>query len=208
MSTTAEDRTSGRPEKTQRSFLLELPGLLLAALLVAVLIKTFLIQPFYIPSRSMVPELLVDDRVMVSKVSLWFGDPSPGDIIVFRNPGAPEEDKTIPEAVVRAITDALGIRSNGAEDLIKRVIASGGQTVEIRENTVFVDGSPLDEPYLPEGIFMSDMAPRVVPEGQLWMMGDNRNESSDSRVFGPIEAESVVGKAVLRIWPFDRLGGL
>lgn len=208
MDTPAEGHAPGRPERRHRSFLLELPGLLLAALLVAVLIKTFLIQPFYIPSRSMVPELLVDDRVMVSKVSLWFGAPAAGDIVVFRNPGAPIEDRTIPEAVAKAVTDALGIRGSGADDLIKRVIATEGQTVEIRENHLIVDGEPLSEPYLPEGVFMSDMAPRAIEEGQLWMMGDNRNESSDSRVFGPIDSETVIGKAVIRIWPFDRIGGL
>lgn len=208
MATTAERKTSGRHEKPQRSFLLELPGLLLAALLVAVVIKTFLIQPFYIPSRSMVPELLVNDRVMVSKVNLWFGDPAQGDIVVFTNPATPIEAETVPERVVRAVLEALGIRTNGTEDLIKRVVAVGGQTVEIHDNQVLVDGVPLEEDYLPEGVFMSDMAPRLIPEGQLWMMGDNRNESSDSRVFGPIDQDTVIGEAVVRIWPLDRIGGL
>lgn len=208
MATTAERKTTGRHEKQQRSFLLELPGLLLAALLVAVVIKTFLIQPFYIPSRSMVPELLVNDRVMVSKVNLWFGDPTPGDIVVFRNPSTPLEEESVPERVVRAVVEALGIRTNGTEDLIKRVVAVGGQTVEIRDNQVVIDGTPLVEDYLPEGVFMSDMAPRLIPDGQLWMMGDNRNESSDSRVFGPIDGETVIGEAVVRIWPLDRVGGL
>lgn len=208
MATTAERKTTGRHEKPQRSFLLELPGLLLAALLVAVVIKTFLIQPFYIPSRSMVPELLVNDRVMVSKVNLWFGDPISGDIVVFRNPSTPLEEESVPERVVRAVLEALGIRTNGTEDLIKRVVAVGGQTVEIHDNQVVIDGTPLAEDYLPEGVFMSDMAPRLIPDGQLWMMGDNRNESSDSRVFGPIDQETVIGEAVVRIWPLDRVGGL
>ncbi len=208
MATTTSGRAIGRHEKPQRSFLLELPGLLLVALTVAVLIKTFLIQPFYIPSRSMVPELLVNDRVMVSKVSYWFDEPEQGDVIVFVNPATPIGDESIPEAVVRSVLEALGIRSNGTEDLIKRVIAVGGQTIEIKENRIFVDGVALSEPYLPEGVFMSDMAPRQIGEGELWMMGDNRNESSDSRVFGPVDAESVVGKAVIRIWPVDRLGSL
>lgn len=208
MATTAERKTAGRHEKHQRSFLLELPGLLLAALLVAVVIKTFLIQPFYIPSRSMVPELLVNDRVMVSKVNMRFGDPAQGDIVVFRNPSTPLEEESVPERVVRAVLEALGIRTNGTEDLIKRVVAVGGQTVEISDNQVVIDGAPLAEDYLPEGVFMSDMAPRLIPEGQLWMMGDNRNESSDSRVFGPIDEETVIGEAVVRIWPLDRVGGL
>jgi signal peptidase I len=208
LATTVDRMEKGKHEKHQRSFLVELPGLLLAALLVAVVIKTFLIQPFYIPSRSMVPELLVNDRVMVSKASLWFGEPEPGEIVVFRNPSTPQAEESIPERVVRAVLEALGIRTDGAEDLIKRVVAVGGQTVEIHDNQVVVDGEPLVEDYLPEGVFMSDMAPKFIPEGQLWMMGDNRNESSDSRVFGPIDQETVVGEAVVRIWPLDRIGGL
>lgn len=206
--TTAEPDETSPTKAERRSFLLELPGLLLAALVVAVLIKTFLIQPFYIPSRSMVPTLLVDDRVMVSKLSYRFGDPQPGDIVVFRNPAEADTPMSLPERVVRAVTEALGIRTSGEDDLIKRVIAVGGDQVEIHDNEVFVNGKGLVEPYLNEGSFMPDMPARTIPEGMLWMMGDNRSESSDSRVFGPIELSSVVGKAVVRIWPLDRLGGL
>lgn len=208
MATTATARREAREPRKEKSFFAELPGLLLAALAVAVVIKTFLIQPFYIPSRSMVPTLLVNDRVMVSKFNLWFEEPQPGDVIVFVDPGAGVVEETAPEAVVRSVLEALGIRGNGPDDLIKRVIAVGGQTVEIKENQVLVDGVALDEPYLPEGVFMSDMEPRTLAEGELWMMGDNRNESSDSRVFGPISIESVVGEAVIRIWPVDRVGSL
>jgi signal peptidase I len=109
---------------------------------------------------------------------------------------------------VEAVLDALGIRSSGQEDLIKRVIALGGDTVAILDNQVLVNGEPVSEPYLNDGAAMSDMPERLIEEGWLWVMGDNRNESSDSRVFGPVQVEDVVGRAVVRIWPVDRLGQL
>jgi signal peptidase I len=188
------------------SFLLELPGLLLAALVVAILIKTFLIQPFYIPSESMVHTLEINDRVMVSKLSYRFGGIERGDVVVFETGPALEQSGA--EEVVQAVLDALGVRSSGKEDLIKRVIAVGGDTVSILDNQVLVNGEPMVEPYLNDGVAMSDMAEQRIEEGWLWVMGDNRNESSDSRVFGPVEVDDVVGRAVLRIWPVDRLGRL
>jgi signal peptidase I len=188
------------------SFFLELPGLLLAALVVAILIKTFIIQPFYIPTVSMVHTLEVNDRVMVSKLSYQFGDIERGDVVVFDR--GPHEDLSAPESVVRAVLDALGINSSTSEDLIKRVIAVGGDTIEIAENHVLVNGEAIEEPYLNDGTMMVDMPERAIPEGQIWVMGDNRNDSSDSRVFGPVAADDVVGKAMVRIWPLDRLGDL
>ncbi len=197
------------PEKDSGgSFLYELPGLLLAALIVAVVIKTFVIQPFYIPSGSMIPTLEVDDRVMVSKVNDVFGEIHRGDILVFQNPYRVDEEESVPEAVVRSVLEALGIRTSAYDDLVKRVVALGGETIEIRDNQVFIDGVALDEPYLQPGSMMPDFGPQAIPEGDLFMMGDNRNSSSDGRVFGPIPVDDVIGEAVIRIWPMDRLGGL
>lgn len=188
------------------SFLLELPGLLLAALVVAVLIKIFLVQPFYIPSESMVPTLLVDDRVMVSKLNYRFGEPQRGDVVVFEN--GVDTDESLPEAVVRAVLEALGIRTSGAEDLIKRVVAVAGDEVEIRDNRLLVNDVVAAEPYLADHVDMPNLAPQTVPSGHVWVMGDNRDESSDSRTFGPVPIDSIVGEAVFRIWPLDRLGAL
>jgi signal peptidase I len=197
------------PEPTrERSFLSELPGLLLAALVVAVLIKTFVVQPFYIPSGSMIPTLEIDDRVMVSKVNYHFSEPGRGDVVVFLNPYAVDEDQSWPKDALDAVLQALGIRTSVNDDLIKRVIATGGEEIEIHDNTVFVDGNALSEPYIAPGSVMPDQPPRIVPEGHIFVMGDNRGSSSDSRVFGPVPVDDVVGKAVLRIWPLDRLGTL
>ncbi len=186
-----------------------MPGLLLAALVVAVLIKTFLIQPFYIPSGSMIPTIEINDRVMVSKISYRIGEPQRGDIVVFRSPYAESLDgETIPEAVVRNVLEAVGVRTAATDDFIKRVIALGGETIEIRDNRVLIDGRVLDEPYLPPGTVMADMDPVFVPEGSVFVMGDNRAHSSDSRRFGPIPMKDILGEAVIRIWPLDRFGGL
>ena len=208
MSIPVDEAEQTPAEEPKRSFLSELPFLLLAALVVAVVIKTFVVQPFYIPSGSMIPTLLIDDRVMVSKVSYLWGGPERGDVIVFENPYAPEIDESFPEAVVRSTLEALGIRTSANDDLIKRVVALGGETIEIRDNTLFIDGVPLDEPYLQPGVAMGNFGPREIAPDELFMMGDNRNESSDGRVFGPIPRDDVIGKAVFRIWPLDRLGGV
>ncbi len=205
---TGDDPQEESTSDSGGSFLYELPGLLLAALIVAVVIKTFVIQPFYIPSGSMIPTLEVDDRVMVSKVNDVFGEIERGEILVFENPYRVAEEESIPEAVVRSVLEALGIRTSPYDDLVKRVVALGGEEIEIRDNQVLVDGFAVDEPYLQPGASMPEFGPQVVPEGHLFMMGDNRNSSSDGRVFGPIPVEDVIGEAVIRIWPLDRVGGI
>ncbi|HEY5685972.1 MAG TPA: signal peptidase I [Acidimicrobiia bacterium] len=198
---------ASEPEE-RRSFLSELPGLLLAALVVAVLIKTFIIQPFYIPSGSMIPTLLIDDRVMVSKLNYRLGDPGHGDVVVFENPWAEERTESVPEKAVRAVLEALGIRTSQSDDLIKRVVGIGGDQLEIRSGRVYIDDAALDEPYLPQDTSMPDYGPITIPAGHVFVMGDNRAASSDSRVFGPIPESDIIGKAVMRIWPLDRLGSL
>ncbi|HEX9763159.1 MAG TPA: signal peptidase I [Acidimicrobiia bacterium] len=185
-----------------------MPGLLLTALVIAVVIKTFLVQPFWIPSESMVPTLEVNDRVMVNKLSLRFGDPGRGDVVVFRDPASPEPDESIPEAVIRSILEAVGVRTRGAEDLIKRVIALPGETISIEENRVHVDGVPLAEPYLPEGTQMPDFGPVTIGAAEVFVMGDNREFSFDSRRFGAVPIDDIVGRAFLVIWPTSHFGGL
>lgn len=191
-----------------RSFWRELPILVVVALTVAVIIKTFLVQAFYIPSASMRDTLMEGDRVMVNKLAYRFGDLSPGDVVVFDSPLAPHDDgETFFGAVLRNVGEALGL-STPDTALIKRVIAIGGQTIEIRDSRVIVDGIAIDEPYLREGITMADFGPVVVPEGQIFVMGDNRNQSEDSRRFGTVPEDDVVGRAFVKVWPPSRWGGL
>jgi signal peptidase I len=162
------------------------------ALALALVIRTFLFAAFYIPSPSMVPTLKENDRVLVNKLSYRLHDVNRGDVIVFERPPA-EADQSI-------------------KDLIKRVIGLPGETVESREGRVVVDGRYLEEPYLrleESGCSGTEnLPPTVVPDGHVFVMGDNRCDSSDSRVFGAIDQELIVGRAFVRVWPITHLGWL
>ncbi len=202
------EEVAPKTAKRSRPFWKELPVLVLMALVVAVLIKSFLVQAFYIPSGSMRNTLEPGDRVMVNRLAYRFGEPDHGDVIVFDSPFADDHDgESIPGAVIRHIGEALGIGSPAA-DFIKRVIGAEGETVEVRDGAVWIDGKRLDEPYLPAGTTMPDDGPWVVPEGHVFVMGDNRNFSQDSRKFGPIPVGDIVGRAFVRVWPPSRWGGL
>lgn len=172
------------------------------------LIKTFLVQPFWIPSESMLPTIEVNDRVMVNKLAYEWGEPERGDIVVFRDPAEPEIDESIPEAVIRSVLEAVGIRTRGRDDLIKRVIGLPGEAVAIADNRILIDGQALDEPYLSNSSAMPDEGPFEVGPGEVFVMGDNRQFSFDSRRFGPIAQEEVIGRAFLTIWPVSNFGGL
>jgi signal peptidase I len=187
----------------------EIPILIGLAVLIAFLVKTFVAQAFYIPSGSMIPQLNVGDRVVVSKVAYHLHDPRRGDIIVFdAPPGAPgSQGKSKGSGagrVAREVFEAIGVLQPSTEEYIKRIIGLPGETVEGKNGHVYVNGQELVEPYLPSGDVTNDFPPVVVPKGDLWVMGDNRTNSSDSRVFGPIRRNTVVGRAILRVWPAGR----
>ena len=200
---------TGKKNKKKRSFLAELPFLIIIAVAVAVIIKTFFVQTFWIPSGSMIPELEVNDRVMVNRLAYAFAaEPERGDIVVFDSPfadGDAEDDEPVIRIVLRTIGESLGLSTAAVpDDLIKRVVGVGGETVEIRDNVVLIDEEALDEPYLPQGVNMADMAPRTLRADEVFVMGDNRNGSVDSRRFGPITLDHIVGRTFVRIWPFSR----
>lgn len=177
----------------------ELPVLLLVALVLAFLIKTFLVQAFYIPSGSMLDTLQLNDRVLVEKVSLRFREPRRGEVVVFRRPGATAA--TGPGAVVRSFLEGIGLIAPDEEiDLIKRVIGLPGETLEIVDGEVRVDGVPLTEPYT---INDERSFPAVtVPDGEYYMLGDNRANSDDSRYgLGTVPRDDVVGRAFVILWP-------
>ena len=177
-------------------------GLLVAvALLVVWPVRTFLAQAYYIPSASMVPQLEVNDRVIVSKLAYDLHDPHRGDIVVFDAPPglpAPPDHASAPIRFIRRLFQP------STQEYIKRVVALPGERVEGRQGRIFIDGKRLVEPYLPPGTSTATFAPTVVPAGRLWVMGDNRSNSEDSRVFGAIRRSTVVGRAVLRVWPVQR----
>jgi signal peptidase I len=158
------------------------------ALLVAVVVRTFLFQTFYIPSGSMEDTLQIHDRVVVNKLSYRLHDIHRGDIVVFKRP--PNES----DAAIK--------------DLIKRVVAVGGDTVESRGNTIFVNDKAVVEPFRKDEALGLPVTRQTIAPGMIWVMGDNRTNSSDSRVFGAIDQDLVVGRAFVRIWPLGELGGL
>ncbi len=161
---------------------------LVTAALLAFLMRTFVVAAFYIPSESMAPTLEVGDRLLVAKFSYRFGSPSPGDVVVFKTPPS--------------------LRPAQTSELIKRVVAVGGQMIEAQDGQLVVDGRPLKEEYLPSDVRTSDFAPVHVPAGYVFVMGDNRSASQDSRSFGAVPQSEIVGRALVRFWPPSRLGGL
>lgn len=167
-------------------WILETIGLLLAAFLLAQVVRTYVVQPFVIPTGSMEPTIAIEDRVLVNKFILRFRSPERGDVVVFED------------------------TSGETPALIKRVIAVAGQTVDLSDGRVVVDGVPLDEPYTygkasePGAVAL----PVTVPEGQVWLMGDNRPNSKDSRWIGPQPIDIIEGVAFATYWPPDRIGGL
>lgn len=206
----AEPSGSTGKSKKQLPLWLEFPLLIGAALLIAVLIKTFLFQAFWIPSSSMENTLLIYDRVLVSKLSYEFSDISQLDVIVFDDPRAgfeqPEEDAI--ERAIRNLKESIGLATPQSE-FIKRVIGLPGDVVEGSDGSVFVNGVRLDEPYLKQpDLPIRPFGPVTVPVDSLFVMGDNRRASQDSRFFGPIPVDDVVGKAFVIIWPVGRAGGI
>ena len=174
------------PEKSSFRSGMEWILIIAGALLVALIVKATLIQAFYIPSESMVPTLKVGDRVLVNKVSYKLHDIHRGDIVVFERPPG-ETDPHI-------------------KDLIKRVIGLPGETLEARDGRVFVDGKALHEPYLAQGTITSNLPPTKIAAKHYLVLGDNRSNSRDSRVFHAIPKSLIVGRAFVRVWPLGSLG--
>ncbi|STZ42863.1 signal peptidase I [Mycolicibacterium gilvum] len=245
-----DDSPDGEKTGKKRGALREAAILISIALVLYYVTLTFIARPYLIPSESMEPTLhgcngCVGDRIMVDKMSYRFGSPEPGDVVVFKGPpnwSIGYKSIRSDNAAVRWIQDTLsvvGFVPPDQNDLVKRIIATGGQTVQCRVDTgLTVDGKPLNEPYLNAETMMADPAvypclgnefgPVTVPEGRLWVMGDNRTHSADSRTHctnepadvqkgllctgdptaGTIPVENVIGKAQFIAWPPGRWGGV
>ena len=165
------------------------------ALIATFLIRSFVVEPFVVPTGSMESTIEIGDQILAQKVSLELGQPViQGDIVVFHNPDGTSEHDV----------------------LVKRVIATGGQTVDLIDGTVYIDGVAQNEPYtegkpsepLKTAANVSISYPYTIPEGYLWVMGDNRTDSADSRYFGPIDSKTVTGRAVAIYWPLNHIGVL
>jgi signal peptidase I len=202
--------TRNRESDHHGSFWRELPFLILIALVLALLIKTFLVQAFYIPSGSMEPTLNVSDRVLVEKVSYRFGEVHDGDVIVFVHdlPGVEPESSNPVVRFFSSLGQAIGVSPPSDRDFIKRVVGTPGDRISCEQGGLVRNGSPVSEPYLAPGTTTENCTPTTVRKGQLYVMGDNRNNSEDSRTFGPVDRSTVVGRAFVRIWPFSHTGWL
>lgn len=219
----ADDTTDGDggTSQKQRSFWKELPLLIAIALVLALLIKTFLVQAFSIPSASMENTLQEGDRVLVDKLTPWFGsEPERGEVVVFHDPGgwlgetAPVDTNPVTSAIQKVLSFVGLMPSAEEKDLIKRVIAVGGDTVECQgTGPVKVNGKALNEPYIyPGNTPCGDrpFGPIRVPKDRIWVMGDHRQDSLDSRYHqdlpgnGTVSIDEVVGRAFVVAWPIGR----
>ena len=247
---TPDAAATDEPKRKKRAVLRETAILASIAVVLYYVMLTFVARPYLIPSESMEPTLhgcsgCIGDRIMVDKLSYRFGSPQPGDVIVFRGPASWNEAyKSIRShnIAVRWLQNALsfvGFVPPDENDLVKRVIAVAGQTVQCRADTgLTVDGKRLKEPYLDPATMMADpsvypclgseFGPVIVPPGRLWVMGDNRTHSADSRAHcanidadkrrallctgdpmsGTVPVANVIGKARFIVWPPSRWGGV
>ncbi|MCM3661748.1 signal peptidase I [Georgenia satyanarayanai] len=208
---------AGPAARRTGGWLRETAIVVVSALVLSVLIKTFLVQAFFIPSGSMEDTFAVGDRVLVSKLAPGPLDVSRGDVVVFVDPGGwlepqPDTRNQLQRGVEEVLTFVGLLPQNAGEHLIKRIIGLGGDTVECcdADGRITVNGVGIDEPYLKPGVSPSETEFSVtVPENHLWLMGDNRSNSQDSRAHqgdpggGAVPMRNVVGTAVLILWPFD-----
>jgi signal peptidase I len=183
------ERRSGNREapKKKRSawgMVIEIVVIVAAAFAIALLVQWLLIKPFTIHQISMEPTLMEGDHILINRLTYHFRDPEAGDVVVFDSP------------------------INEDEDLVKRVVAVGGDTVAIHDGSLYVNGAAQDEPYLLEQNFRGEEAETVIPPGSVFVMGDNRNNSGDSRIFGPVSIDSIIGKAFVIYWPISHWAGL
>ena len=205
--------------KRKGSLLSELPILVVLALLVSLFIKSFLVQFFFIPSGSMENTLQIKDRVAVNRLPFIGNDIHRGDVIVFRDPAGwlPEASTSSGNVVTNAIREGLvlvGVVPNPAKQyLVKRVIGVAGDHVVAKDQVLTINGKPTFEPYIFAGNTPSDTDFNVtVPEGKVWVMGDHRGASGDSRVHqddvnnGMVPVEKITGQVVAKIWPLSRIG--
>jgi signal peptidase I len=208
---------SGRHRHEPQSLpetLRELVPLVLSALLLAILIKSFLIQAFFIPSGSMEPTLQPGDRILVCRICNVFSDVTYGDVVVFSDPApAPHEARGIVGGFVHWLGEGIGVARPEDDDFIKRVVALAGDTWEMRRGVLYVNGERIREPYVAAERDRRDFGPETVPDGMLFVLGDNRLHSGDSRFpppggLGYIPEEKVIGEAVVIAWPAGRIGGI
>jgi signal peptidase I len=187
--TMSKGKSKNSPRKTQYSwtqFGRDLVEVVVPAVVLFFIIHTFFLESRFVPSPSMVPTIEVQDRFLSNKTAYWFDKtPRRYDIIIFKPPA---------ELQVK-------------EDFVKRVIGLPGETIRVHNGVVYINDKPLKEPYItPDRAPIAEFAPFIIPEGNIFVMGDNRNNSQDSRYWGPLPVRNIKGRAWWRFWPLNRIG--
>jgi signal peptidase I len=221
VASTGEQETGGRKgrrRKGRANALVELVVIVAVALGLALAIQQWLVKPYRIPSESMVPTLAVGQRVLVDRLTNNWSSPSRGDVVVFHPPaGADDTNLASPCGASHSSDQACPSPTSqrSSSNFIKRVVAVGGDTIAVVNNRVILNGKPVKEPFInPSSSCSTDETicnlrqPITVPKGDFFMMGDNRGESSDSRVWGPVPKSWIIGEAFFTYWPPDRIGTL
>jgi signal peptidase I len=206
--------SAGKEKGSAGSSLLELVMIVAVALGLALAIQAFVIKPYKIPSESMVPTLEVGERVLVNRVGKRLGDPSVGDIVVFHPPTGAESPagSQCGERLRSGAACAKPTPQKADVNFIKRIVGGPGDTIAVREGHVVRNGKLTDEPFISdtcqndEGTGCTFETPITVPPGHYFMMGDNRGESDDSRFWGPVPEDWIIGNAFATYWPIDRIG--
>lgn len=178
---TAPDRAEPEVKPPGKSVAREWLETVVIALVVAFLIRSFVVQVYKVEGESMEPTLKTEERLLVNKFVYYFRDPRAGEVIVLQDPGKPQRE------------------------LIKRVVAVAGEKVEVRKGVLYVNDEPIVEDYKNTAfVSHAESGPVTIPAGHLFVMGDNRGRSFDSRAIGPIALDKVDGKAFLLFWPLNR----
>lgn len=183
----AKAREAGEGRKRKRTvvgMVIEIVVIVAAAFAIAMLVQFFLIKPFTIHQVSMEPTLVEGDRILINRVAYHLRDPRSGDVVVFDSP------------------------VDESEDLVKRIVAVAGDRVAIRDGDLYVNGVAQEELYLLSQDFRGELPELTIPSGRVFVMGDNRDNSGDSRVFGPIDVDSIMGCAFAIYWPIGSWGGI
>jgi signal peptidase I len=183
----SQSKSSAKKQKySLKQFGRDLIEVIVPAVVLFIIIHTFFLESRFVPSPSMVPTIEVQDRFLSNKTAYWFEKlPRRYDIIIFKPPAE------------------LHVK----EDFVKRVIGLPGETIRVHNGVVYINDKPLQEPYItPDRAPVAEFASFIIPEGNVFVMGDNRNNSQDSRYWGPLPLGNIKGKAWWRFWPLNRIG--
>lgn len=200
-------RQQAEPTSIWRS-ILELVAILFITVVFAILLQSFVIKSVTVTSGSMSPTIKVGDRLFTDRVTYYFRNPRRGDVVFWRYP--PDDPKSLnTNKILYWPVEQIGetvhlTHQTGSLPFVKRVIATEGETLELKQGLLYINGKRVNEPYIVRDY--SNYGPYKVPQGMLFVMGDNRPNSRDSRAFGPVPVRAVIGRVFLKWWPMSSFG--